>query len=238
MPQSAVGRQGIPAEQARTPQPGPYPGTVSTGQGRTARVATGSLHVPCHTRLAGLLRDAAKATELNWCEMSSQEDRDLGVPALAAALGDLHIFCTRLSACSRLHAMNEPTPHAFARAALVHGASCFLHQAWFVLSDTGTSVTGHVWQSPLAAPIEQAARDSVAQWQPAATVDQQALELLADAMGALARGVGALVGHAAQPLGAVHACVSAAAGQLRAACEPAPPAGRGPAASVAHAGTS
>jgi hypothetical protein len=102
----------------------------------------------------------------------SHEDRDLAVLALPAPLGDLRVFCARLSACCRLHAMNEPSPRAFARAALVHGA-------------------------------------------------------IPGAMDALASGVGALVVDATQPLVAVHACIRAAAGQLRAACELAPPAGSG-----------
>jgi hypothetical protein len=178
------------------------------------------LGAPSHVRLASLLRDAAKATERRWHQASSHEDRDLAMLALAAALGDMRLFCTRLSACSRLHAKNEQTPQAFAQAALVHGAASFLHQAWLVLSETGTGVTGHVGQRPAAAPIQQAAWDCAAQWQPAATIDQHVLELLADAMSTLASAIGALAGHVAQPLGAVHACVRAAAGQLRAACEP------------------
>jgi hypothetical protein len=163
----------------------------------------------------------------NWQQASSTEDRDLAMLALTAALGDLRVFCARLSACCRLHAMNEPSPRAFARAALVHGATPFLHQAWLALSDAGSGVVGHDRQGLPAAPIQQAARDSVTLWQPATTVDQQALGLLADAMDALASAVGALVGDATQPLVAVHACIRAAAGQLRAACEFAPPAGSG-----------
>lgn len=163
----------------------------------------------------------------NWHQASSYEDRDLAMLALTATLGDLRVFCARLSACCRLHAMNEPSPWAFARAALVHGATPFLYQAWLALSDTGSGVVGHVRQGLQAAPLQQAARDSVTQWQPAAIVDQQALESLADAMDALASGVGALAGDATQPLVAVQACIRAAAGQLRAACEFAPSAGSG-----------
>jgi hypothetical protein len=182
-------------------------------------------------RLASVLRDAARATEHSWHQASSDEDRDLAVLALTAALGDLSVFGARLSACARLHAMNESSAQAFAGAALVHGAACFLQQAWLVVSDVGTGVTGYAEQSP-DAPIQQAARDSVAHCQPAATVDQQVLELLADAMDALASAVSALPGHATEPLVAVHACIRGAAGQLRAAWEFAAPAGSGPAVAV------
>jgi hypothetical protein len=209
MPPSAT--QGLPGRRAGTPRPSAHPQSASTS----------------HAGLAGALRDAARETERSWHQALSHEDRDLAVLALTATLGDLRVFCARLSACCRLHAMNEPSPRAFARAALVHGAAPFLYQASRVLSDTGSGVVGHARQGLPAAPIQQAARDSVAQWQPAATVDQQALELLADAMDALASAVGALVVGATQPLVAVHACIRAAAGQLRAACEVALPAGSG-----------
>jgi hypothetical protein len=202
-----------------------------------ASTGAGAQDAPSHARLASLLRDAARATERNWNKVPSRTDPNLAALALTATLEDLRVFCTRLSACCRLHAMNEQTPSAFARAALVHSAACFLHQAWLVLSDTGISVTGHAGHGSPADPIEQAARECVAQWQPAATVDPQVLELLADAIGVLASTVGMLADSTAQSLGAVHACVRAAAGQLRAACAPAVPTGPGPAAAVVGART-
>jgi hypothetical protein len=204
MAKSAGTRQGIPADPVRAPQSGPHP--------------------PGHARPVGMPRDATMAAEHGWWPMSAEEDCELDVCTLEVALRDLRVFCTRLSACSRLRTMSEQTPQAFARAALVHSAVSFLHQAWLVLSDTGIGITMHAGQRPLATPVQQAARDCVAQWQPAAAVDQQTLELLADSTGALASAVGALACHAAEPLGAVHACIRAAANQLRAAWESAAPA--------------
>jgi hypothetical protein len=186
---------------------------------------------------ASRLRDAAMAADRSWRQALSHEDRMLAMPALAATLGELSVFCTRMSACSRLHAMNESSSQGFARAAFVHGAACFLQQAWLAISDAGTDATGYAGQSP-DAPLRQAAPDCVAQWQPAATVDQEALELLADATDALASAVSALPDPPAQPLAVVHACIRAAAGQLRTACEFAPPAGTGPAAPAVPARTS
>jgi hypothetical protein len=220
MPSSAAAAQGFPACQAGIQQPGTHRGTTRASEAGSAEAGLGSPGASCQARLAGLLRDAATASERNWRGTRSQEERDLSVLALAAALGDLSVFCTRLSACSRLHAMNEPTPQAFTRAALVHAATRFVHQAWLVLPDAAAGA-GDDWQATPADPVQQAARHAADWWQPAAAVDEQALELLAEAMSALASGAGALAASTAGPVAAdlagVQACTEAAARQLRAA---------------------
>jgi hypothetical protein len=218
MPPSAAA-PGFPAYRAVTQQGG-YREAASPGEARSAEAVPGSPGASCQARLAGLLRDAATATERSWRGILGQEELDLGVLGLAAALGDLSVLCARLSACSRLQAMSEPVPRAFARAALVHTAATMLRQAWLALLDATPGIRED-WQASAAGTMQLAARRALEWWQPAATVDDQALELLAEAIGALASGVGALADSTAGPLGrvlaGVQACVAAAAGQLRAA---------------------
>jgi hypothetical protein len=185
------------------------------------------------------------AIEQRWRGIPSREGSDLDLPALEAALGDLRIFCTWLSECCRLHAMSDQAPEAFARAALVHAAARFLHQAWMVLPGAGAWTGQDRWEDGRPAGlVPHVARRALARSRPTATVDEEALELLAEASSALASGAGGLAGQAPGPLPAAQACISAAAGQLRAAlqyavtAQPAGLAGRpGPAGSDAHAGS-
>lgn len=220
MPPSVTATQGFPACQTGTWQPGTHRGTASTGEAARADAELGSPGSSGQARLARLLRDAVTATERSWRGMPGQEGRDHSVLALASALGDLSVFCTRLSACSRMHAMSDPTPRAFTRAALVHTAASFVHQASLVLTDAVADVRQDS-QTLSAAPIRQAARHAVDSWQPAVTVDEQALELLAETLSALASGAGALAASTAGPMAAaltgVQAFVGAAAAQFRAA---------------------
>jgi hypothetical protein len=218
MPPSAAAL-GFPAYGAGT-QHGMYGVPDSASEAGSPEAVPGSPGASCQARLAGLLRDAATATQRSWRKVPSQEELNRGVLGLAAALGDLSVLCARLSACSRLHAMSEPVPRAFARAALVNAAATMLHQAWLALLDAAPGMRED-WRASAAGTMQLAARRALEWWQPAATVDDQALGLLAEAMGALAGGVGALADSTAGPLGrvlaGVQACVGAAAGQLRAA---------------------
>lgn len=232
MPPSTAGGHSTPADPGSAQPPDSCPGN-----------AEGSSHARRFTRPTTLLHDAVKAIEHRWRGAPAREDGDLDLFALEASLGDLRIFCTWLSECCRLHAMSNRAPEAFGRAALVHTAARFLHQAWMILPGAGACTGREPWENAHAGLVPHGARRVVVRSQPTAAVDEEALGLLAEASSALASGAGALAGQVPGPLPAVQACISAAAGQLRAAWQSAVtahPAGLaerpGPAGPDTHAG--
>jgi hypothetical protein len=214
MPLSSADGQGFRACHPAAPGPRSHPfpagegGEGNAGPGDSAGLA----------RLASLLRDAARAAAGSWDGLTDQQDHAVAVRALAMALGDLRTVSARLAACSRLHAMTEPAPAAFARAAGVHAAAQFLAQGHLILSDTGMlpGEPGHD-RSPGDA-LCQAARRAAAWSQPAMSAGEEVLDPLAEAVRALAGGARALAGTAAEPLSvvltAVGSCAGAAALQL------------------------
>jgi hypothetical protein len=213
MPLPAASAPALPGPRA---EPGPDRRTASPGQGAGPGVATQALPAQ-----RVLLRDAAGVAARTWRRPASQDDRDLSVRSLAGTLQDLHAFCARMSACSRLESILEPSPQGLTRAALVHAAAQSLGQAWLILSAAGTGVPPEPWQDPPEDLLQRTARRAVARWEPAVTVDDQALRLLAEAISSLAEGIGELAVTAAEPpaeiLSAVCNCAATAAGQLSAA---------------------
>ena len=144
----------------------------------------------------------------------SQYEHELATLGLAAALGAAHVACAQLAARSRLRAGVEPMYQRNARAAFLHAAARFLHQACLVL-DPGANMDD--WRDPTASLIQLDTIQAVACVQPAITTDEQAV--LAEAMSMLASEAAALATCASGPMAAVvtsvQSCIEAAASQLR-----------------------
>jgi hypothetical protein len=144
----------------------------------------------------------------------SQYEHELAALGLAAALGAAHVVCAQLAARSRLQAGIEPTYQRNAKAAFLHAAARFLHQACLVL-DPGANMDD--WRDPAASLIQLDTVQTLASVQPAITIVEQAV--LAEAMSMLASEAAALATHASGPMAAVvtsvQACIAAAASQLR-----------------------
>ena len=217
MPPPAVRRHGLPPDPGTDPQPVPQPGSARTIQPTIARTGGTSPHAPCDTSPATLLHNAANAIEHRYRDTPVHEDDDLNLLFLEAALGDLRIFCTWLSACYRLHATSDPAPQTLAAASRVHAAARFLNQACMILPATGTRPQQEPRERPPTDPAPPGARPAVPQRQPTATIDEDTVPLLAKALTTLASRTGALTGNTPDPLPAVRACLNAAAAQLQAA---------------------
>jgi hypothetical protein len=144
----------------------------------------------------------------------SQYEHELAALGLAAALGAAHVVCAQLAARSRLQAAVEPTYQRNARAAFLHAAARFLHQACLVL-DPGANMDD--WRDPTAGLTQLDTVQAVACLQTVVTIAEQAV--LAEAMRMLASEAAALATCASGPMAAVaasvQACIAAAASQLR-----------------------
>jgi hypothetical protein len=124
----------------------------------------------------------------------SHDEHELAVLGLAITLGRAHVVSAQLAAPTG-QATVERTCQRDARAAFLHAAARFLHQARVVL-DPGAAV---------------------ACLRPVARINEQAP--LTEAMNVLAREAATLATHASGPMaaviGSVQACVEAAASQLQ-----------------------
>jgi len=144
-----------------------------------------------------------------------QDECELGLRGLTAALGAADILCMQLSACSGLQAMTNPTPQSRARAAFIHAAARFLRQACLILDPDAAKDD---WRNPAVRLMQLGAQHTGGCLQ-AAVTDEQTLPV--EAMTALAFKAGALAAHAprsmASVLTSIQACVKAAASQLQAA---------------------
>jgi hypothetical protein len=174
----------------------------------------------------GMSPSSAEAPGSGECQVGPiiQNEPDFGPLRLAAALGAACVACERLSACSRLEAMAGQTPKARARAAFLHAAARFLRQAWLVL-DPG--IGSEDWQGLLTGLTTPAPWHAVGCLTPVPSIDEQAIPLTG-VTSTLASKADVLAGRATGPTAAiltsVQACISAAAGQLRAVGELARPA--------------
>jgi len=129
-----------------------------------------------------------------YAEAFNQDEHELAVLSLAITLGSAHVVSAQLAAPTGRAAV-ERTCQQDARAAFLHAAARFLHQARVVL-DPGVAA---------------------ACWRPVVRINEQAS--LTEAMNVLASEAAALAAHASGPMaaaiGSVQACVEAAASQLR-----------------------
>ena len=129
-----------------------------------------------------------------YAEAFNQDEHELAVLSLAITLGSAHVVSAQLAAPTG-QATVERTYQADARAAFLHAAARFLHQARVVL-DPGVVVGCR---------------------RPAVRIDEQAP--LAEAMNVLASEVATLATHASGPITSVirsvQACVEAATSQLQ-----------------------
>lgn len=144
----------------------------------------------------------------------SRYEHELVALGLAAALGTAHVVCAQLAARSRMQAAAEPTYQHHAKAAFLHSAARFLHQACLVL-DPGASMDD--WRDATAGPIRLDIVQAVASPQPVMEIAEQAV--LAEVMSMLVNEAAELAAHASGPMAVVvksiQACIAAAVSQLR-----------------------
>jgi alkylhydroperoxidase/carboxymuconolactone decarboxylase family protein YurZ len=169
----------------------------------------------CETKEQDMPRSADAPGFHSWkARAISQDERELAALSLAVALGAAYAVCAQLAARCRLQATADPTYHRNARAAFLHTAARFLHQARVVL-DPGVDMDD--WRDPMAGLIQLGTVQAVASPQPAMALDEHAV--LAEAMSMLATEAAALATHASGPMAAVvtsvQACIGAATSQLK-----------------------
>jgi hypothetical protein len=175
-----------------------------------------------------LLRDAARASAINWGEPMRQGGRDRALHHLGIAVQDLQIIVSRLAGRLRLSTVSQPEPTRTAQIEAVTASTRALGRAWLLLDDVLPAEAAPIYSDCVPADLLCfAARRVAAQWMPATGLTEIAYSL-ADALAALETGTACLA------LGSAHAqtarltevrdCLQVAGSQLRNALKPADPA--------------